>query len=292
MPTYNKAVINGTTYLDLSSDTVTAGSMLDGVTAHDKNGAAITGNISSMTLPTTTSSTSSGTSTASVNVNSSNRYINIPAGYLSSAHYYLIRGVRTSGISAGNIKYGQVVQVGDTASTTRLLNITGTFTGASTVSSGQTAATATEILEGYSAWVNGEEVQGTATGGATCEVRSGGATWAQCVATASTSVGWREEKYSDGKLIRWAWDYWNANAGDGAKTVAMTAKASDNNGPTAFVDTPECFFFQRSTASTAVSASITLQSWSNTTHTYYIFFSNNGGNRRIAVSTRMEGHWK
>ena len=411
MPTYNKAVINGTTYLDLSSDTVTANSMLNGVTAHDKNGASITGsipnvvfpsapsssqpstgtnkanwtvstsprwyalpagylssdiyyyfrplvssgitaanikdgatitvgddgnatrifnvtgtftdastvssgqtaaassqilsgysawvdgaevqgNISNMTLPTTTSSSSSGTSTASINVDSSNRYINIPAGYLSSAHYYLIRGVRTSGISAGNIKYGAAVQVGDTASTTRLLNVTGTFTGASTVSSGQTAATAAEILEGYSAWVDGVEVQGTATGGATCEVRNGGATWAQAVAAASTSVGWREEKYSDGRLIRWAWDYWNANAGDGAKTVAMTAKASDNNGPTAFVDTPECFFFQRSTGSTAVSASITLQSWSNTTHTYYMFFSNNGSNRRIAVSTRMEGHWK
>lgn len=71
-----------------------------------------------------------------------------------------------------------------------------------------------------------------------------------------------------------------------------TVLTPDNNGPTAFVDTPECFFFQRSTASTAVSASITLQSWSNTTHTYYVFFSNNGSNRRIAVSTRMEGHWK
>lgn len=290
--TYNKVVVAGDTLIDLSGDTVAAESMLSGVTAHDKNGASVTGSISNMTLPTTTSSSSSGTSTASINADSSNRYINIPAGYLSSAHYYLIRGIRTSGISAANIKDGAVVQVGDTASTTRLLNVTGTFTDASTVSSGQTAATASEIMQGYSAWVDGEEVQGTATGGATCEFRNGGATWAQAVAGASTSVGWREEKYSDGRLIRFAWDFWNASAGNGAKTVAMTAKASDNNGPTAFIDTPEVYFFQRSTGSTAVSAAISLQSWSNTTHTYYIFFSNNGNNRRIAVSTRMEGHWK
>ena len=41
--TYNKCVINGTTYLDLSGDTVTADKLLEGYTAHDKNGAAITG---------------------------------------------------------------------------------------------------------------------------------------------------------------------------------------------------------------------------------------------------------
>lgn len=34
---------NGTTLIDLTSDTVTAGSMLSGTTAHDKSGAVITG---------------------------------------------------------------------------------------------------------------------------------------------------------------------------------------------------------------------------------------------------------
>ena len=294
MPTYNKAVINGTTYLDLSSDTVTANSMLDGVTAHDKNGATVTGNIPSLSFPASaqSSATSGYTGAGSMTIATADRYINIPAGYYGTASWYRFRGVVTSGIQAKNIKDGAVISVGDTGNATRIANMTGTFTDASTVSSGQTAATASEIMQGYSAWVDGVEVQGTATGGATCEFRNGGATWAQAVAGASTSVGWREEKYSDGRLIRFAWDFWNANAGDGAKTVAMTAKASDNAGPTAFTDTPECFFFQRSTGSTAVSASITLQSWSNTTHTYYMFFSNNGSNRRIAVSTRMEGQWK
>ncbi len=43
MPSYNKAVINGVTYIDLSKDTVTTDNLLNGYTAHDKNGALITG---------------------------------------------------------------------------------------------------------------------------------------------------------------------------------------------------------------------------------------------------------
>lgn len=73
----------------------------------------------------------------------------------------LIRAVTTSGISAGNIKSGTTVTVGDDASSTRIKNVSGTFTSASTVSSGQTAAGAAHIRSGYSAWVNGAEVKGS-----------------------------------------------------------------------------------------------------------------------------------
>lgn len=48
--TYNKCVINGTTYLDLSNDTVTADKLLEGYTAHDKNGVQITGTASGQSL--------------------------------------------------------------------------------------------------------------------------------------------------------------------------------------------------------------------------------------------------
>ena len=48
--TYNKCVINGTTYLDLSNDTVTADKLLQGYTAHDKNGVQITGTASGQSL--------------------------------------------------------------------------------------------------------------------------------------------------------------------------------------------------------------------------------------------------
>lgn len=39
----NKIIYNGTTLIDLTQDTVTAATLLDGVTAHDKQGAIITG---------------------------------------------------------------------------------------------------------------------------------------------------------------------------------------------------------------------------------------------------------
>lgn len=39
----NHLVINGVTKLDLRSDTVTAGTLAQGYTAHDKSGALITG---------------------------------------------------------------------------------------------------------------------------------------------------------------------------------------------------------------------------------------------------------
>lgn len=41
--TYNKIVINGQTKIDLTADTVAADKMLEGITAHDKSGAIITG---------------------------------------------------------------------------------------------------------------------------------------------------------------------------------------------------------------------------------------------------------
>ena len=69
-----------------------------------------------------------------------------------------IKAVSQSNLSVGNIKHGVNVQVkgGDSA----IYNVTGTFTSASTVSTGQTASTSAQILSGYSAWVDGEEIKG------------------------------------------------------------------------------------------------------------------------------------
>jgi hypothetical protein len=44
-PYVNKVVYGNDTLLDLTGDTVTAGDMLSGVTAHDRSGAPITGNL-------------------------------------------------------------------------------------------------------------------------------------------------------------------------------------------------------------------------------------------------------
>lgn len=81
-----------------------------------------------------------------------------------------IRAVTTTNLSAGNVKYNTVVQVGDSADSDRVTSVTGTFTSSSTVSTGQTAATAGEILTGYSAWVDGAEVQGSLRAMTTAEI--------------------------------------------------------------------------------------------------------------------------
>lgn len=145
-PYVNKVdLADGTTLIDLTSDTVAADKMLYGITAHSKSGAAITGNIqslgSSAYYPSTSVQTISGQQ------------------YLSGSQ--TIYPVITSGISAGNIKDGTTVKVGDTANLGRIHNVTGTFTDASTATSTHGAAAAGQILTGYSAWVDGAEVTGT-----------------------------------------------------------------------------------------------------------------------------------
>ena len=103
--------------------------------------------------------TASVTTKAAATYNTSSSDQTIASGtYLTGTQ--TIRAVTTSGISAANIKDGTTITVGDAGSSTRIANVTGTFTDASTVSSGQTAATAAKILSGYSAWVDGSEVKG------------------------------------------------------------------------------------------------------------------------------------
>lgn len=41
----NKVIYNGNTLIDLTSDTVSTATLLNGITAHDKSGAVITGTI-------------------------------------------------------------------------------------------------------------------------------------------------------------------------------------------------------------------------------------------------------
>lgn len=86
----SKIILNGVTQMDVTGKTVTAGDMLSGVTALKNDGTDITGNISNMTLPSASSSTSSGTSKATITPTSSAQYLNIPAGYLDTAQYYTI----------------------------------------------------------------------------------------------------------------------------------------------------------------------------------------------------------
>ena len=114
----------------------TAGDIKNGKTALVGN-TIITGNMS-------------GKAAATYNTSTSDQTI---AGeqYLSGAQ--TIKAVTTSNISAGNIKAGVTVKVGDANNAGRISNVTGTFTNDGT-------AVAGDILSGKIAYVNGNKITG------------------------------------------------------------------------------------------------------------------------------------
>ena len=129
---YSKVILNGTTLIDLTDDTVDAASLLSPKVATDNSGTEVTGSI-----PTKTGS----------NLSASGKTVTVPAGYYAQQY---TKDVSDANLVAGNIKKDVAI-----------FGTTGTFTKANTVSSGQTAAGAANIQSGYSAWVDGAEVEGT-----------------------------------------------------------------------------------------------------------------------------------
>jgi hypothetical protein len=122
---------------------VIAGAMLSGYSGFVNGGGEVKGSIPSKAAATYNTSTSDRT---------------IASGqYLSGTQ--TIKAVTTSNISAGNIKKGVNIKVGDANSAGRIANVTGTYT---TPSSGQNPVVAGAMLQGYSGFVNGGgEVKGT-----------------------------------------------------------------------------------------------------------------------------------
>lgn len=94
---------DGTTLIDISSDTVTAGSMVSGTTAHDASGAAITGTIT--TQPGYALTLTEKTTYASVDA---------PAGYYPSGGSYTLNYSTSAGTSAGITPNTGVVDYGVT----------------------------------------------------------------------------------------------------------------------------------------------------------------------------------
>lgn len=143
-PYVNKVEYGGNVLIDLTSDTISADKLLSPYTAHDKSGAPIVGSVESK-------------GAATYNVSNADQTI-VAGQYLSGAQ--TIRKVITANIIAANVKYGVTAKVGDAGDDDRILGVTGTFTGASTVSTGQIAAGSAQILGGYSAFIDGAEVKG------------------------------------------------------------------------------------------------------------------------------------
>lgn len=124
--TYNKAVFNGKTYIDLSSDTVQADKVLYGYTFHDKSGAILSGNntydADTSDATASTSEILSGKSAyvngAKINGSMNNRgawsgtiddkddEITIPSGFHDGSGSIQLDSTEKAKLISGNIKAG------------------------------------------------------------------------------------------------------------------------------------------------------------------------------------------
>ena len=146
--TYNKAIINGTTYIDLSADTVVQNKVLDGYTFHDKNGAILEGSC------TYDADTSDANATTSDILTGKSGYVNgakvsgsmtnngsvtgtittkaqqytVPTGYHDGGGKVSISTTEQNKIIAGNIKSGVTI-----------LGVEGTYTGEAITAQAKTA---------------------------------------------------------------------------------------------------------------------------------------------------------
>lgn len=149
----NKVVINGSTKIDLTADTVSAENLLSGITAHDRSGAPIEG-----TMPSLADATGDATATTATILTGSSAYVagakvngqmpnigsqaitiddkddevSISAGYHDGSGVAKLSSVEKQKLIAGNIKNGVV-----------LLGITGTYTGSELVTLQAKSATPT-----------------------------------------------------------------------------------------------------------------------------------------------------
>lgn len=161
----SKVILNGTTLMDVTQKTVTAGTMLSGTTALKKDGTDITGSIATktssdltasgatvtvpagyyasqasksvttMTLPTSTSSsvTSGYSSKATVSRSTSDQYINIAPGYNSAGGYYKISAVANGSATAPASISGSSASV---STGTNTITLSKTVSATPTVSAG------------------------------------------------------------------------------------------------------------------------------------------------------------
>lgn len=182
---YSKIILNGETLMDVTSDTVAAGSLLSGKTATKNDGTKVTGNIANKTAsdltangatvtaaagyypsavskavtttthpnPTAAITSSTGivtashtqgtgyvtggttTGTTNLTTQAATTYNTSTADQTIASYRWLtgnqtIKSVTTSNLTAANIAEGVVVKVGDANNASRITQITGTHSGA------------------------------------------------------------------------------------------------------------------------------------------------------------------
>ena len=140
--------------------------LLSGYALYDEDGNLVTGSINTITLPSSTSAsaTTDYTEQATIYASTSDQYINIPAGFNAVNSYYKINKLSSSSYTAANIKHNVTISVSNGDG--NVFSVKGTFTKASTATATNGAVTynssniSSQILSGYSAWVDGKEITG------------------------------------------------------------------------------------------------------------------------------------
>ena len=167
----SKLILNGEVQMDVTSNTNVASNMLNGVIGTKNDGTQVTGNIASksssdltasgatvtapagyysasasksvttMTLPTTTSTgaTSGYTLKATLDRSTSDRYLNIAPGYNSAGGYYKINKVANGSVTAPSSISGTSATVStgtNTLTLTKSVSVTPNVTTAGYISSG------------------------------------------------------------------------------------------------------------------------------------------------------------
>ena len=99
---------------------------------------------------------------------------------ISSGQYLngdqVFKAVTTTALIDSNIRYGATVKVGDNDDDDRITSVTGSYTYQGGISYGQSPVTASQMLSGYSGYMNGAEVKGNIETKTSSDLTASGAT--------------------------------------------------------------------------------------------------------------------
>lgn len=119
----------------------------------------------------------------------------------------------------------------------------------------------------------------------TCTENSGGQTLATCMTYPSAGWGWREEKWSDGRLTLYIWAWYTLSATTSYKDLAWPADA------TAFVDFPAPSVAACSTAQTQDAIAISFRTLT-VGNTISLGIRRTNSAARVVPVVTLSGHWR